>query len=1030
MANFPELRPGQRSAEAERIAVLRSASPVRLAALAAFAAAIFMAIMQLGGQSRAEGAPSFLTKALGAYEADAPLVRHPTPGVELAIQDSSFRIRSRNATVTLATQGAEAGDWHRFANGVSRPTAVGAETILVDGPTLEQFLTVRERQGLRTWRWRIDTAEVPRVGDDGAVAFLDTKLHRLTDVSIAPVAILDSDGKDVTPKGLRWSVELRNGAWWLTLRLDDSKLPLPYVIDPAVTHRNTQTGTATGATSVSVTKPTGVQANDLLVAHVMVTGNATASLAGSGWTPVTSGTAANAGTQASFYKIAGGSEPASYSFTWTTNRSAVATVTAYYGVKSTSALDIFSAVGSTNNTTSVTAGTLTTTANDDIVLAFFGSVSNSTYTPPGGWNERGDVGTTGISGSTADQIKLTAGATGNAVATSTVSARVYGHQAAFFVDNVAPSVTMSDPGTPVTGTITLQTSAASDTDSYVAQVQFQRSPAGAGSWTNVGSADTTSPYSVSFDTTTVGDGLYDFRAVATDGAGNTANSATISNRRIDNTAPSSTTTFPASSGSYNASGWNAGCGTNGFCGTYSDSGSGVQKVEISIRRNTGNYWSAGSFSSGSEVWNTTSLSAGNWSYTFPASNFPADDTYTIRVRATDNVNLAETPNEPLLHVRHGCSEHVDHGEPGRSDDLDERELQLHVDRGQLDLRVPAGRRRLLVVHEPEELRRPALRREPHVPRARHRSGRQHGRLGGQLHVERRHDGAVLDGQLPRLGRQLQHLGLECRLRHEWLLRHVLGRHLGRAEGRDLHPPGRGQLLERRLVQLGQRGLEHDHPRGRQLVVHLPRLELPGRRHLHDPREGDGQRGQRRVALEPLVHDRPRGSGHDDRLQPLEPVRLRKRELLLQLHRGQLDLRMQDRRGQLRVVLEPQELQLPRRRQSHLLRACNRWRRQHRRLGRELYVDSRHRGPLVDDELPRLGRRLQHLGLERGLRHDRLLRHVLGRNLGRLDGPDLDSPGRGQLLERRLLLERERGVEHDLPLRRQLVVRVLGGQLPG
>ena len=432
MTNFPELRPGERSAEAERVTVLRSASPVRLAALAMFVAAIFMAVMLLGAPGRSEGPPAFLSKALGAADSEAPLVRHPEAGVEVAIQDSSFRIRSSSATVTLATQGAGPGDWHRFEHGVSRPIAEGAESILVDGPTLEQFLTIRERQGVRTWRWRIDTAQVPRVGDDGAVAFLDTKLHRLTDVSIAPAAILDVEGKDVTPDGLRWSVELRNDAWWLTLRLDDSKLPLPYVIDPAVTHRNTQTGTATGTTSVSVTKPTGVQTNDLLVAHVMVTGNATASLAGAGWTPVTSGTAANAGTQASFYKIAGGSEPGSYSFTWTTNRSTVATVTAYYGVKSTSPVDLFSAVGSTNNTTSVTAGTLTTTANDDIVLAFFGSVSNSTYTPPGSWNERGDVGTTGISGSTDDQIKVTAGATGNALATSTVSARVYGHQAAFF----------------------------------------------------------------------------------------------------------------------------------------------------------------------------------------------------------------------------------------------------------------------------------------------------------------------------------------------------------------------------------------------------------------------------------------------------------------------------------------------------------------------------------------------------------------------------------------------------------------------
>ena len=201
MTNFPELRPGERSAEAERVAVLRSASPVRLAALAMFVAAIFMAVMLLGAPGRSEGPPAFLSKALGAADAEAPLVRHPEAGVELAIQDSSFRIRSSSATVTLATQGAGPGDWHRFEHGVSRPIAEGAETILVDGPTLEQFLTIRERQGLRTWRWRIDTAQVPRVGDDGAVAFLDTKLHRLTDVSIAPAAILDAEGKDVTPNG-------------------------------------------------------------------------------------------------------------------------------------------------------------------------------------------------------------------------------------------------------------------------------------------------------------------------------------------------------------------------------------------------------------------------------------------------------------------------------------------------------------------------------------------------------------------------------------------------------------------------------------------------------------------------------------------------------------------------------------------------------------------------------------------------------------------------------------------------------------
>ena len=46
--NFPELRHRDPSAKVESALVLRKASPVRFAALAAMAAAIFVAIMQLG----------------------------------------------------------------------------------------------------------------------------------------------------------------------------------------------------------------------------------------------------------------------------------------------------------------------------------------------------------------------------------------------------------------------------------------------------------------------------------------------------------------------------------------------------------------------------------------------------------------------------------------------------------------------------------------------------------------------------------------------------------------------------------------------------------------------------------------------------------------------------------------------------------------------------------------------------------------------------------------------------------------------
>ena len=117
---------------------------------------------------------------------------------------------------------------------------------------------------------------------------------------------------------------------------------------------------------------------------------------------------------------------------------------------------------------------------------------------------------------------------------------------------------------------------------------------------------------------------------STDNASN-AESPSSRSFSYDTAAPSSTTSFPAPAGFYNTSGWNAGCATIGFCGTYSDATSSIQKVEISIRQGAGNYWNGTSFASGAEVWSLTSSSGGNWEYAFAASSFPADGGFTFRV---------------------------------------------------------------------------------------------------------------------------------------------------------------------------------------------------------------------------------------------------------------------------------------------------------------------------------------------------------------------------------------------------------------
>ena len=157
----------------------------------------------------------------------------------------------------------------------------------------------------------------------------------------------------------------------------------------------------------------------------------------------------------------------------------------------------------------------------------------------------------------------------------------------FTIDRVAPDTTIdSNPSNPSTSAnASFSFSSTEGSSTFECQID------------GGGYSSCTSPKSYS----SLSEGSHTFLVRATDVAGNTDGSAASYTWTVDTVAPSSTTSFPASAGTYNTSGWNAGCGTIGFCGTYSDATSGVQKVEISIRQGAGNYWNGTSFGSGSEV---------------------------------------------------------------------------------------------------------------------------------------------------------------------------------------------------------------------------------------------------------------------------------------------------------------------------------------------------------------------------------------------------------------------------------------------
>ena len=149
--------------------------------------------------------------------------------------------------------------------------------------------------------------------------------------------------------------------------------------------------------------------------------------------------------------------------------------------------------------------------------------------------------------------------------------------------------------------------------------------------------------------TTLSDGSHTFDVRAVDPAGNTG-ATTSRTWTVDTSPPTIGTTFPTTGGHYSNTTYDVGCvaGTGDLCGTSSDAPSGVAKVEISVlRASTGLYLTGTTFSSASQNW-LTATGTTSWSYALAATTYPADGTYTLSVRATDNVGNARTTSTSFV----------------------------------------------------------------------------------------------------------------------------------------------------------------------------------------------------------------------------------------------------------------------------------------------------------------------------------------------------------------------------------------------
>lgn len=181
---------------------------------------------------------------------------------------------------------------------------------------------------------------------------------------------------------------------------------------------------ASSSSSVTVNKPSGIVNTDVMIAVVAyASGTLTTP---SSWTNIFTTVGTN-GTVAAYYKVAGGSEPADY--TWSINTSgslSVATV-GFYNVNTSTPINISGSQANNTASTTMTAPSVTTTIPETMLLYLGGiadpSGGSTTVLPPGGMTEDSDAGAGTVTTYIAEEIVSSTGATGSRAATISASMR-------------------------------------------------------------------------------------------------------------------------------------------------------------------------------------------------------------------------------------------------------------------------------------------------------------------------------------------------------------------------------------------------------------------------------------------------------------------------------------------------------------------------------------------------------------------------------------------------------------------------------
>ena len=138
--------------------------------------------------------------------------------------------------------------------------------------------------------------------------------------------------------------------------------------------------------------------------------------------------------QVVFVHVAGGSEPSSYTFTFSVAGTAVGTIAAYSGVDNGNPVDDHGGQVTSSSVT-ITAPSVTTTVPNDQLVAFLAITGKTTIGTAGGMLERTEIvspqaATSKLTAALDDQADPSAGPTGSRTATAAASGHGIGQMVA------------------------------------------------------------------------------------------------------------------------------------------------------------------------------------------------------------------------------------------------------------------------------------------------------------------------------------------------------------------------------------------------------------------------------------------------------------------------------------------------------------------------------------------------------------------------------------------------------------------------